>query len=172
MEKQQKENSIYQGKIVHLCVDDVILEDGTLSKREVIHHRGGCCMALYDPEDNKYFCVRQYRYALQEYMLEFCAGKLEEGEDPLIGIKREVEEELGYEVNNIRYFGYIIPTCGYSDEKIHLFVGEKGRFVGTRFDEGEDIVCEKYTLAELQEKVRLGLLVDAKSIALLWHLQD
>lgn len=172
MEKQIQEKCIYDGKVVRLCVDDVLLEEGKEAKREVIHHRGGCCLALRDPEDNRYFCVRQYRYAVGKYLLEFCAGKMEKGENPLIGIKREVEEELGYEVENLQELGYIYPTCGYSDEKIFLFVGDKGKYIGTHFDEGEDITVEKYSLTELKEKVKSGELVDAKTISLLYRLQD
>ena len=171
MEKKVNSKTIYEGKVVTLTVDQILTDEGNEALREVVHHRGGCCIALQDPEDGKYFCVRQYRYAQGTEMLEFCAGKIEEGEDPAVTICRESEEELGYTVKDLKSYGYIVPTCGYSSEKIYLYSGIKGERVGTHFDEDEEIEEKKYSLEELKEMVCRGELYDAKTIALLWHLE-
>jgi len=170
MEKQIKREDIYQGKVIHVVKDDVLCPNGNYSKREIVMHRGGACIALYDPDDDKFFTVRQYRYAFNEELIEFCAGKLEENEKPLDAIKREVKEELGYEANDIKAYGYIIPTCGYSNEKIYLYSGIKGKYVGQHFDNDEDMSLEKYSLSELKEMVKDNRITDAKTIALIYHL--
>ena len=85
VEKQIKRNEIYNGKIIHVVCDDVMIDDGTTSKREVVYHNGGVCIALKD-SDGKFFMVKQYRYALEKEMIEFCAGKIEKGEDPDVAI--------------------------------------------------------------------------------------
>lgn len=170
MEKKKNSKVIYTGKVVTLVVDDVILDDNRLAKREVVLHRGGCCIALRDPQDNKYYCVRQYRYALKDDMLEFCAGKVEKDEEPIVTVQRECEEELGFSVTNLKSYGYIAASCGYTSEKIYLFSGDVLEKVGTHFDEDENIKCEKYSLKELNEKVKSGEIYDSKTIALLYHL--
>lgn len=170
MEKTKNINIIYKGKVVTLSVDDVLLDDGRLAKREVVIHRGGCCIALRDSKDNKYYCVRQYRYALKDEMLEFCAGKVENNEEPIITVQRECEEELGFSVKNLKAYGYIAPSCGYTSEKIFLFSGDIDQKVGTHFDEDENIKPEKYSLAELNHKVSTGEIYDSKTIALLYYL--
>lgn len=165
MEKQLERKEIYNGKVVKLVVDDVMIDDGSKAKREVVMHNGGACIALQD-DDGKFFMVRQYRYAIGEAMIEFCAGKLEKGEDPQAAILRECHEELGYECHDLKAFNYIIPTCGYCNEKIYLFYGKKGQYVGTHFDQDERIEMCKYSLAEIKQMIKDGTINDAKTIAL------
>ena len=169
MEKQIKRNEIYTGKIIHVVCDDVELDDGTSSKREVVYHNGGACIALKD-NDGKFFMVEQYRYALGKDMIEFCAGKIEKGENPDEAILRETEEELGYKVKNLKKFGYIVPTCGYCSEKIYLYYGEADKKVNRHLDKDERIDLLKYSYDEIKEMIRSGKIDDAKTIALMFHL--
>lgn len=170
VEKQIKRNEIYNGKIIHVVCDDVMIDDGTTSKREVVYHNGGVCIALKD-SDGKFFMVKQYRYALEKEMIEFCAGKIEKGEDPDAAIIRECEEELGYKAINVKKFGYVIPTCGYCSEKIYLYYGEVGEKVGTHFDKDERIEPLKYSADEIKEMIKSGEIDDGKTIALMMHME-
>ena len=172
MEKKIKGERIYTGRVINVDRDDVALDDGRTAVREIVLHRGGCCIALRDPADDKYYMVRQYRYAQKTEMLEFCAGKMEAGEDPGETILRECEEELGVTAENVRAFGYIAPTCGYSSEKIYLYAGDKGRSVGTHLDEDENIEAEKYSLDEIEDMIVRGEIFDAKTIALVYRLRS
>ena len=45
---------------------------------------------------NKVILLRQYRFAVSRYLLEFPAGTLEIGETPINSIKREIQEETGF----------------------------------------------------------------------------
>ena len=170
MESQIKRNEIYTGKIIHVVCDDVRLDDGSSSKREVVYHNGGACIALKDV-DGKFFMVEQYRYALGKDMIEFCAGKIELGENPDETIIRETKEELGYEVKNLKKFGYIVPTCGYCSEKIYLYSGEVGKKVDRHLDKDERIDLLKFSYKEIREMIRNGEIDDAKTIALMFHLE-
>ena len=105
-------------------------------------------------------------------MLEFCAGKLEEGEESDEAILRETKEELGYSAKNIKKFGYIIPTCGYSSEKIYLYYGEVDKTVNQDFDEDEFINVYKYTYSEIKEMILNGTITDAKTIAIMYHIEN
>ena len=169
MEKQIRREEIYNGKVIHVVKDDVVLDDGTTSVREVVLHNGGVCIAL--KKDGKYFMVSQYRYSLGKQMLELPAGKIEKGEDPDDAILREVEEETGYKAEGIRKFGSIIPTCGYCSERIHLYYAEAGDRVGQHLDEDERIDLLTFTYDEIREKIRNGEIDDAKTIALMYYLQ-
>ena len=139
METKIKRDEIFTGKVIHVVKDEVRLEDGNTSSREVVYHNGGVCIALKDLSDHKFFMVKQFRYAHNTELLEFCAGKIEKGEEPDLAIERECVEELGYKAKNITKFPYMIPTCGYSSEKIYLYYGESDEKVGQHFDFDEDI---------------------------------
>lgn len=169
MEKQIKRKEIYKGRIITLVNDEVMLDNGKTSSREIVIHNGGACIALKD-KDGKYFLVKQFRYAFNEELLEFCAGKIELNEDPDETIKREAREELGYSVKNLKYFGYTIPTCGYDTEKIHLYYGEVDEKLKQHFDEDEYMEVVKYSYDEIKQMIKEAKIVDGKTIALSYQL--
>ena len=73
---------IYDGKIVHLYRDEVRLPNGKTALREVIRHVGAVCVVPLT-EQGEVICVRQYRYAVGQVLLEIPAGKLDSpDEDP------------------------------------------------------------------------------------------
>ena len=171
MEKQIKREEIYSGKIFKVVKDDVQIDDGKKTIREVVLHNGGVCIGLKDCIDNKYYMVKQYRYSLGKEMLEFCAGKIEKDEDPDFAVLRESEEEVGYKAINVKKLGIMIPTCGYSNEKIHLYYGETGKETGQHLDIDERINVYKYSLSEIKEMIKKGIIDDAKTIAIVFHIE-
>ena len=91
-EKTLSSKTIFDGKIVNLTFDEVILPDGTQAKREVVNHPGGVTVVALTDENEVLF-VRQFRYPYKEVVLELPAGKLEKGSAPLENGKRELLEE-------------------------------------------------------------------------------
>lgn len=169
MEQKLNREEIFQGKVIHVVKDEVVLDDGSKAVREVVYHNGGVCIALKDGD--KYCMVRQYRYACGKDMLEFPAGKIEIGEKPDKAIEREAIEETGYQATNIKKMGQVIPTCGYDSEIIHLYYGEVGKNVGQHFDEDERLNLEKYTFNEIKEMIRNNQIDDSKTIALMYRIE-
>ena len=169
MEKKIKRDEIFKGKVIHVVKDEVLLDNGNTSVRELVLHNGGACIAL--KKDDRYFMVKQYRYTFSKEMLEFPAGKIEVGEDPEETILREVVEETGYSVKNLRSFGYIIPTCGYCSEKIYLYYGEADEYLGQDLDADENILLNQFTFKEIKEMIRHTQIDDAKTIALMYPIE-
>ena len=169
MERQINTKTVYEGHIVALKVDDVELRDGKLTKREVVMHSGGACIAVKTPRDT-YYLVRQYRYAQGTEMIEFCAGKLEKGEDHRETVIREAREELGVEVKDVKYHGYMVPTCGYSNEKIYLYSATATDYLGQDLDEDEHLSTIELSLDEIQTMIADGRITDGKTICLVYHL--
>ena len=86
-EKCVSSQKIYDGKIMNVRVDEVTLPDGTMSHREYVRHTGGCAVLLV--VEGKVALVKQYRYVYGKAIYEIPAGKLEKGERPEVGAKRE-----------------------------------------------------------------------------------
>lgn len=169
MEKKIKRDEIFKGKVIHVVKDEVLLDNGNTSVRELVLHNGGACIAL--KKDDRYFMVKQYRYTFSKEMLEFPAGKIEVGEDPEETILREAVEETGYSVKNLKSFGYIIPTCGYCSEKIYLYYGEADEYLGQDLDADENILLNQFTFKEIKEMIKNNQIDDAKTIALMYHIE-
>lgn len=161
-EKTLNSKTIYDGKILHVILDEVELPDGNRTMREVVNHQGGVCIAALDEDKNLYF-VRQFRYPYKEVTLELPAGKLEKGETVLENGKRELLEETGCEGYNFITLGAMYPSTGYTDEIIHLFAC-KVRSVGEQQpDEDEFLNVEKIPLNKAVEMVLNNQLPDAKT---------
>ena len=79
-------------------------------------------LAVPITKENKVILLRQYRFAVSRYLLEFPAGTLEIGETPINSIKREIQEEAGYKAEKWDELGALVNAPGYSDEVIHLFL--------------------------------------------------
>lgn len=93
MEKSLGFKTYFEGKVVKLEKHEVELENGSKSFREVVRHPGA--VAVVALLEDRVLMVKQYRFPVEDDLLEIPAGKLEMGEDPLECAKRELMEETG-----------------------------------------------------------------------------
>lgn len=169
-EETKNRKTIYQGKIIEVYEDDVLLHQNQQEvKRELVKHSGGVCVAA-KTKDNKYLMVNQFRYAQQQPSLEFIAGKKEKDEDPFECIKRELLEEGGVTAKNWQYLGETFPSPAYLSEVIHLYTASDLEFVGQQLDENEFIELIELSLDEIISKVESNEIKDLKTIALAYKL--
>lgn len=163
MEKFLSRKTIYSGKILTLELDQVKCENGALANREIVRHNGGAAV-LCITEENKVLLIKQFRYAYNEILYEIPAGKLEKEEDPLSAAQREFEEETGNVALDMSYLTTIYPTCGYSSEKIYLYLVTKFQKTETHFDEDEVIEPIWLDLKDVLSMIERGEIKDAKTI--------
>ncbi len=165
-EKTLNSKVVYEGKVITVLKDDVVVSDGHKSFREVVLHSGGVVIvALKD--DDTILLVKQYRYPLKSVNIELPAGKLEYGENPDDASKRELEEETGYCAKVWKALGYINTTPGICTEKLYLYSAKDLEFIGEHPDEGEIIKCYEYKISEVFEMIKSGEINDAKTICAL-----
>ncbi len=127
----------------------------------------GASIAVPLTNDGRVIILRQYRFAVSRRVLEFPAGTLEIGEDPLTSMKRELAEEAGYEASQWDSLGVMSPCVGYSDEIIHMFLARGLKKLSTKppGDEDEDLEVLHMEIDELNGYISGGQeLLDGKSI--------
>lgn len=161
-EKTISVKKIFDGKILHITHDDVELCDGSKTKREVVRHPGGVCVAALDDKNNLLF-VRQFRYPYSEAVLELPAGKLEKGMTPLENGKRELREETGAVGASYISLGKVYPSPGYTDEIIHLYACRISSVGESCPDDDEFLNVEKIPLDKAVEMVLNNIIPDAKT---------
>ena len=169
MDKEEKKLSgevVYDGKIFQVTKDDVLCPNGQKAIREIVHHRGG--VAILFKVDDKFVFERQYRYALQEEIIEMPAGKLEKGEAPLEAAKRELLEETGYRPLEMIHLGDSYPTGGYSSEVIHLYYCPKAIKEVRHLDSDENIELIYLTLEEIEKMIADNTIKDSKTVAAIY----
>ena len=166
-EKTLSREDKYQGRILSVHVDEVLLPNGNTSTREVVDHVDGVAVLALDDRNNV-LTVTQYRYVFGKTLLELPAGKLEPGEDPAECGIRELREETGCTAGKFVFLGKLIPTCAYDSEVIHLYLAEDLSYGEQDLDENEFLSVEKYTLDEALEMIYDGTIIDGKTqVALL-----
>jgi len=154
----------YRGKIVNLRLDEAELPNGRRAAREVVEHVGGACVAALTNKNELLF-VRQFRYPYGEVLLELPAGKLEPGEAPEEGIRRELLEETGAVGGGFHFLGRLYPTPGYCDEVLWMYATRIERQTSPRPDEDEFLEVETIPLENAVEMVMNQKLPDAKTQA-------
>jgi len=121
--KVTKSENIFKGIVFDVKLDIIEYDSGNEGRREVIHHNGGAVI-LPITNDGKLILIKQFRYPLQEVLVEAPAGKLEIGEEPLACATRELTEETGYTAKNITALGKISTTPGFCDEILYLYLAQ------------------------------------------------
>lgn len=162
IEKTLDSKCIYDGKIVHLMLDDIELPNGNKAKREYITHPGGAAILAFDDENN-IFLVRQYRYAYHEVLWEIPAGKLEKGEDPLCSAARELEEEIGMKAKSIEPYGIVYPSPGYTGENLYIYKATGLVKTAMHLDDDEFLNVYKVPFEKAVEMVMSGEIKDSKT---------
>ena len=127
----------------------------------------GASLAVPITDDGHVVLLRQYRFAVQARLLEFPAGTLEAGEDPLESMQRELGEEAGYSAARWDALGPMLPCPGYSDEVIHCFLARELTVLENppAGDDDEDLEVVTMTSTHLDEVLASGdEWLDGKSV--------
>lgn len=161
-ERTKQQNLIYEGRIIRVYNDDVVLPNGKEGRREYVSHRGGAAILPVDEEGNVYL-VRQYRYPYHEVIYEIPAGKLEAGEDPLDTAIRELEEETGMRSTDLKLYGVLYPTPGYTNEHLYVYLAEHLQKGHVHLDPDEFVRVARLPFGQVYQMVLDNTITDAKT---------
>jgi nudix-type nucleoside diphosphatase (YffH/AdpP family) len=148
-------------------------------QRETYDRGDGAALLLFNRTRGTVVLTRQFRFpayanGLADGMLvEVCAGLLD-NEAPEVAIRREVQEETGFDVRMPRKVFQAFMSPGSVTERLHFFVAEydAGDRVGAgggNASEGEDIEVLELPLDRALAMIGTGEIQDGKTIVLLQH---
>lgn len=119
MVKRVSSKIVYSGKTVKLRVDEI--SDGGMKIREVVEHPGASAI-LPITSKGKVLLIKQYRHPVGKWILEIPAGTLRSGETDYECAVRELEEETGYKAGRLEKIVTVMPSPGYSTERISIYL--------------------------------------------------
>jgi 8-oxo-dGTP pyrophosphatase MutT (NUDIX family) len=160
---------IYDGSIVRLRVSHYRRPSGVVVRREVIDHVGA--VVIVPVEGDHVLMVRQPREAVETYLLELPAGKLDSADEvPLEAAKRELAEEVGRAAGSWEYVGGFYTAPAVLTEVMHCFVATQLTVIEAPPppDHDEEIEVVSVPLSEIPSL--LGEIRDAKTLMGLMHL--
>jgi len=157
----------YDGPLFQVYTDQII-EDGRELIRDVVRHNGSIVILAIDDTKSKrdpwIVMERQYRHAAGEYLLEVPAGKMEKGEDALLGAKRELLEETGFKAVRWRKMVRYFASPGFLGEWMQVFIAE-GLTAGEAQPEyDEQLEIELIPLSRLLKMIDEGKIHDGKTL--------
>jgi ADP-ribose pyrophosphatase len=170
MEHWRNPRIVYDGAIFRVKAGKVELDNGDLAHREVVEHPGGVCVVPYTGES--VILVRQYRIALDDFMLEAPAGKREKNEPPEDRARAELEEETGYRAKQLVPAGVFFSTVGYCSERMHLFLALDLEKCEARPDPEERIEIVELSIGAVRRQLKAHHFADAKTALVLRALLD
>lgn len=163
LQKTMKSEKVYEGKILNLRIDTVELPNKKYSKREIVEHSGAVAIVPIIDKD-KLILIKQYRKAVEDYLYEIPAGRIEINEEPRETAIRELIEEIGYRPKKLTYLSEFYPSPGYTNEKIQLFLGEALIAEAPDTETEELIEVHEFTFDQVIKMIERNEIIDAKTI--------
>ncbi|MFC5863905.1 NUDIX hydrolase [Acidicapsa dinghuensis] len=158
----------FEGPLFRVMRDRIIEPSGVESKRDVIRHNGSVVILAVDlgkrKKDPWIVVERQFRYAAGQFLWELPAGKLDAGEEPIDGAKRELAEETGYGAKKWSHLIDYFASPGFLAESMKVFLAE-GLIPGDAHpEEDEQIDFRLVRLSELLALIDKGGIKDGKTL--------
>jgi ADP-ribose pyrophosphatase len=166
-ERTTSTERLFEGKLISVRVDQVMLENGHGASREIVEHPGAVGILAWDGA--RLAMVRQWRQPADQDLLEIPAGTLDSGESPLTTAERELGEECGLAAERWDQGPSFFTAPGFCTERLTLFLATG--LSDLEADAPEDELLERswFTLADAVAAVDDGRVIDAKSVAgILW----
>ena len=163
-EETVSSESVFEGKVLHVFRDEILLKSGNHSMREYAKHRGAVAVVALDAQENVYL-VRQYRYAIGRTTIEIPAGKLEASDsNPEEAARRELSEEIGATAGRFSSLGIYLSSPAILTERIFCYLAEDLTFGDTHPDEDENLLTVKMPLSDAISSIERGEWEDGKTL--------
>src|SRR5208282_609572 len=138
------------------------------NERDIVRHNGSVVILAIDSSKSKkdpwIVMERQYRHAANQFLWELPAGKLDAGEDAVVGAQRELAEETGYIAKKWNPLVEYFPSPGFVGESMKVFLAE-GLVAGEAHPEAdEEIELRLVKLSEVLKMIEKGAIVDGKTL--------
>ena len=140
--------------------------DGVEHVRDTVQHPGA--VTVLPMVDDDHVClIRNYRVAIDQYLIELPAGTLEPGEAPETTAHRELEEETGYRAKHVEKLSAFFMSPGILNERMHLYLATGLTPGPTQLDAGEQIENLVVPWEEAIAMAQDGRIQDSKSLVAL-----
>ena len=153
----------YKNDLFSVTEDHAIEPGGFEIKRAIVQHHGSAVMMAVD-DRKRILLVQQYRLPARKLLWELPAGRLDPGETPLQAAKRELIEETGYRAKSWKKLVTFFPSPGYVAEKMTIFLATELTAGKATPMEDERIEMRWFTAKEIEDGIRTGKIVDAKTM--------
>jgi 8-oxo-dGTP pyrophosphatase MutT (NUDIX family) len=120
-------------------------------------------------KNNEAVLIKQYRHGVRAVMWEIPGGVVEDGEDPIEGVKRELLEETGYTSSNIIPLGKFHPNPAIQANTMYCYLAlDAEKVAEQQLDGMEEIEVYLVPMDELIPMIQRGEFLHALQVAALF----
>lgn len=157
-------------------------EMSPLVRRLTLERGNSVAVLVFNRSTEKLILISQFRYPTYQnnhgWTIEVIAGMVDPGETPEESARRELQEEIGANIERFEHISTFYPSPGGSSEQIYLYYsevsGEQAKYkkTGGLLATGEDIKAIELSLTEALAKIKTGEIMDAKTIIGIYWLEN
>jgi ADP-ribose pyrophosphatase len=163
--KTLSRTTAFTGRVFHIDRDRVLLSNGRTTTLDIVRHRGSVVL-IPQPSASEVILIRQFRYAIGQWVWELPAGTLDPGERAATAARRECAEEIGLWPKRLDKLGAFYPTPGFCDE-IMIYYRCRNLVTPPRpaaLDPDEQIEPRTFSLRRARALIARGDIVDMKTV--------
>ncbi|MGH2463381.1 MAG: NUDIX domain-containing protein [Candidatus Limnocylindria bacterium] len=161
-ERTLRSDRVFEGRLLKVRVDDVMMADGRPAQREIVEHPGAVAILAWDGA--RLAAVRQWRQAAARETLELPAGTRDPGEEPRRTAERELAEECGLAATAWEPGPGFWTAPGFCTEFLTLWLATDLHPVTAAGPPDEALEVTWLTLDQALTGVAEGAISDAKSM--------
>jgi ADP-ribose pyrophosphatase len=169
---------VYRNRWMRVREDEILRSTGERGIYGVVEKHDGAIILPIDVDDtgsDRIWLVEQFRYAIQQRVLELPQGAWERDvENPEELARGELKEETGLEAGRMDYLGFSWIAYGFTRQRHHVFLATGLKMTANQPDpEEHDIAVRSLPIAEFEQKMLSGAIADgcthaAWCLYLLW----
>lgn len=159
-------NRIFKGHLIDLELRKIMLPNQQTAEREVVYHPA-VVGALVVNQRQQVLLVQQWREPIKQLSWEIPAGLIDKTDQtPLAAMKRELNEETGYQARIWERLGQFYSSPGFTDEQITLFYAQNLAKVTNKkaMDADEFVKAQWFDSATITEYLTNQKIVDGKTM--------
>jgi 8-oxo-dGTP pyrophosphatase MutT (NUDIX family) len=156
----------YRDSFIQVSQDQVIKPDGKPGTYGTVKMKSGVAILPLD-QDGSVYLTSQFRYAVGRKSIEVACGAIDENETPEEAAKREIQEELGIEANELIDLGQVDLDTSIVQCPARLFLAKNLKFTDSNPEGTETIKPLKRPLSEAVKMVMSSEITHGPSCVLI-----
>lgn len=152
--------TLFEHPLVRIVKDTVEL-DGARRHYYCLESPVDAVATVAVDSQNRILLTRQYRHGLRAVIFDLPSGRLEPGEDPASGARREFEEETGFFPNRFQLLTRYCQFPGMLRVMGHLYFASDLAPTKQNLDDGEALEVVPMPVPDVLSLIMRGEAVDA-----------
>jgi ADP-ribose pyrophosphatase len=162
--KRLSRETIYKSPWINLYADEVEMPSGKIIERYHILDFPKKSVIVVPYMDNFILFVESLRYSQGKTILELPAGSIEKGEDLFSAAKREILEETGYDIKDLKKIYSVNSINGMSKKQDYILKGEITKKISDTLDKDEIKKTEWLSFNETKKLIHKGKIKDGLAL--------